>query len=439
MSTFARVAAFGITAMMLAPLAAWAQESIAVSVTPPLIQLTIGPGERWSSALKVTNTNTREVTYYATVLDFEATGEEGVGTFVPRVQVGVPTGPTSYSLASWIAMASSSVTVPAGESGEVPFTVAVPPDAEPGGHYAAILVGTQPGSAELTGPTMQISSYVSSLVFVRIRGEATESGRIREFRTEQYLHDTARADFLLRFENTGNTHLKPSGAITIYNMWGKERGELAVNQERHFGNVLPASTRRFAFAWEGEGGLTEIGRYSAVVTLAFGDDEKRNISATTYFWVVPRGPVSVTLASIVGFFILIAWFIRRYIRRALSLERQRLGVADTLAMPQPTATLAVLMEPLREGVVDLRRMTGTSPAQEARLPVIHESYAPLSFGGFLARYWLFFAFLVLVVCALLGSIWYARSALVSSRTFQITDVRIQEERPEKPENDAILE
>ena len=108
MSTFARVAAFGITAMMLAPLAAWAQESIAVSVTPPLIQLTIGPGERWSSALKVTNTNTREVTYYATVLDFEATGEEGVGTFVPRVQVGVPTGPTSYSLASWIAMASSS-------------------------------------------------------------------------------------------------------------------------------------------------------------------------------------------------------------------------------------------------------------------------------------------------------------------------------------------
>lgn len=431
MSTFARVAAFGITAMMLAPLAAWAQESIAVSVTPPLIQLTIGPGERWSSALKVTNTNTREVTYYATVLDFEATGEEGVGTFVPRVQVGVPTGPTSYSLASWIAMASSSVTVPAGESGEVPFTVAVPPDAEPGGHYAAILIGTQPSTMELSGPTMQISSYVSSLVFVRIRGEAVESGRIREFRTEQYLHDTARADFLVRFENTGNTHLKPAGTITIYNMWGKERGELAVNQERHFGNVLPGSTRRFSFVWEGEGGLAEIGRYSAIVTLSFGDDDKRNISATTYFWVVPRGPVAIALGSIMALIILVAWFIRRYVRRALSLERERLGIPDVPAVPQPSATLAILMEPLREGVVDLRRATSAAVVQDTSSPAPSTALAPLSFGGFVAKYRLFFAFLALIVLASSAAIWYARSASTSSRTFQITDVRIQEEQAEK--------
>jgi hypothetical protein len=408
-----------------------AQEAIAVTVSPPLIQLTIGPGETWSSALKVTNTNKHDVTYYATVLDFEATGEEGVGTFIPRVQLGAPTGPTGYSLASWIEMASTSVTIPAGESGDVPFTVRVPENAEPGGHYATILVGTQTGTGEITGPTMQISSYVSSLIFVRLRGEAIESGRIREFRTEQSVYDTADANFLLRFENTGNTHLKPQGDIVIYNMWGKKRGELAVNQERHFGNVLPQSTRRFSFAWTGEGSVADIGRYSAVVTLAFGDGDKRNISATTYFWVVPTVPLVTTLVSIAGFVLLIVWFIRRYIRRALSLERERLG---TTYMPttQQAPSLAVLMEPLREGVVDLRRATGARPQAHGEVAANQSqvAYAPLSFVGFLLKYKLFFVFVALVLVALWGSVVYVRSALVSSRTFQISDVRIEEEHIE---------
>ncbi|MEN9413247.1 MAG: hypothetical protein RLZZ342_334 [Candidatus Parcubacteria bacterium] len=430
MSTFVRLVVLTCIAACALPVAARAQEALAVTVSPPLIQLTIGPGETWSSALKVTNTNKRDVTYYATVLDFEATGEEGVGTFIPRVQLGAPTGPTGYSLASWIVMASTSVTIPAGESGSVPFTVQVPQNAEPGGHYAAILVGTQPGTGEITGPTMQISSYVSSLIFVRLRGEAIESGRIREFRTEQSVYDTADANFLLRFENTGNTHLKPQGDIVIYNMWGKKRGELAVNQERHFGNVLPQSTRRFTFAWAGEGSLADIGRYSAVVTLAFGDGDKRNLSAITYFWVVPTVPLATALAVIAGFVLIIVWFIRRYVRRALSLERERLG---TMHAPttQPTASLAVLMEPLREGVVDLRRATGTQMQQgEITATQPRPAYAPLSFIGFLLKYKLFFVFIALMLVALWGSVVYVRSALVSSRTFQISDVRIEEERIE---------
>jgi hypothetical protein len=399
--------------------------SMSVSVTPPLLQLTIGPGESWSSALKVVNSNPYDATYYASVVDFAAKGENGEGTFMPIIARGTTT-PNSYSLASWLTLPQEPVTVPAGRSADIPFTVNVPADAEPGGHYAAVLIGTDPGGIRLAGPTMRIASYVSSLIFVKIRGETTEQGRIREFRTDATLYDVPSAEFVLRFENTGNTHLKPQGDITIFNMWGKERGELAVNADNgNFGNVLPHSTRKFAFSWTGDTDLLDVGRYSAVVTLAYGDEGKKNISAVTYFWVVPTVPVATTLIAIVGVLGLLWWLIRRYIRRALEIERGRLAVPESAAQSAAHASIGVLLEPIREGVVDLRRATISEGAESAR--PTGTAAQPLSFLGFVRKYRLFFLFILVLSIAGWGTFFYLHKVMISSRNFQITDVKIEEE------------
>ncbi len=399
---------------------AFAQESMSVSITPPLVQLSIGPGESWTSTLKVINSNPYDATFYADVVDFAASGEQGQGTFIPLVG-GTSTGPLPYSLASWITLPASSLTLKAGESGSLQYTVHVPSDAEPGGHYAAILVGTEEGGMHLDGPTMRVSSYVSSLFFVKIRGETVEQGRIREFRTAREVSGDASADLILRFENTGNTHLQPRGDITIYNMWGKERGQLFVNADSgNFGNVLPHSTRRFSFSWKGEDDLFDIGRYSAVVTLAYGDEGKQNVSAVAYFWVVPTGPVAITLGSVVCVVLVLAWFIRRYIRRALMLERARLGLDASATEPQtPALNVQILMEPLREGVVDLRRAGQASPGT-----------SPVTYRSLARRYLLAFVFFVLVAMIMIGAFAYFHRVLVASRNFQITDVTIQEDVPQ---------
>lgn len=419
MSRFARIMAGIVLANLAAVPIVHAQQSVSVSITPPLIQLTIGPGESWSSTLKVVNSNPYDVTYYASIVDFAAQGEEGTGTFIPLVDAA-DTEPNSYSLASWTTLSKDPVVIEAGKSGDVPFTVRVPTFAEPGGHYAAILVGTDPGGVQLDGPTMRVSSYVSSLVLVRIRGEATESGRIREFRTDTAISATADADFILRFENTGNTHLRPQGDITIYNMWGKKRGELAVNQDGNFGNVLPQSTRKFGFRWSGDTDLFDIGRYSAVATLTFGEDGKRNISSTTYFWVVPAKPVALTLGSVLAFLLVLTWLIRRYIRRALLLEKERLGIAGSAPVSAPAVGMETFMEPIREGVIDLRRVAGASePASSIE--------SRLSLAAFLKKYRLFFIFVTVLVLGGWTGWSYFHKVLVPSRNFQITDVSIQQE------------
>ncbi len=393
---------------------AFAQAALSVTVTPPLIQLTIGRGENWASSLKVVNTNPYEVTYYAQVMDFSAEGEGGAASLTPVVSGA------SIGLASWVDVSDEPVIVPAGSSAEVPFTVNIPPGASPGGHYAAILVGTQPPKASTSGASVAVSTLVSSLLFVRIEGDVVERGRIREFTTERELYQNSEASFSLRFENTGNTHLLPRGLVTIYNMWGKERGVLPINESSSFGNVLPQSIRKFEFAWKGDMTISDIGRYSAVATLSYGEGEKQSASATAYFWVVPVVPVASVLGSILAFILIIVWMIRRYIRRALSLERERRGIA--LEAPTPP-TLATLAEPIREGVVDLRRAIHAEAPVQTTMQTNHR----ISIVAFAKKYTSFFAFIFLILAAFLVTRVFLGSALNPDHSFKVQETVSEQE------------
>jgi hypothetical protein len=364
---------------------------------------------------------------------------------IPVVDEATSSEASAYSLASWITLTSGPVTVAPGESGEIPFTVTVPTNAEPGGHYAAVLVGTQPNANAESGTHVSVSSYVSSLLFVTIKGDVIEKGRIREFSTTQSLYQSPQASFVLRFENTGNTHVKPEGNITIYNMWGKQRGQLAINQNSgNFGNVLPQSVRRFEFSWSGDNNPFDIGLYSAVVTLSYGQTEKQNVSATAYFWVVPIVPVSIAIGIILLIIILAAWFIRRYVRHALSLEKQRIGIVEDLySAPTeekaPESPSAILMQPIREGVIDLRALAG-APVESTEGQVSTAVPAPaahsrMTLAVFARKYRLFLAFLAVIAALSLGGYLYFKIVLIPERGFEIKDVQIHEESPQPVHND----
>lgn len=436
-AAFKKVALFAVCATFafsVAP-AASANDSLSVTVTPPLFQLTISPGESWSSALRIVNNNSYDVTYYAQLMDMQASGEEGRSKFIPIVNDPNDLSGQSYALAHWIHIGHDPILVRAGSTQDVPFSVQIPTTAEPGGHYAAILVGTEPSGLHATGTLLKVSSYVSSLLFVRIKGDLVENGRIREFLTSQQLYQTPKANFTLRFENLGNTHVRPQGDITIYNMWGKERGKVLVNQDSdsNFGNVLPKSIRRFQFSWEGSNDPFDIGLYSAVVTLAYGDNGKQNVTGKTYFWVVPVVPVVIGLGSVILFFLLLVWFIRRYIRRALMLEQQKYGVVSTKPQQAPSI-VETFIEPVRVGVVDLRNLSKAAPTtapvatratqREREVEVEQE---PRTAGQLLRKYRLFLFFIVVVLAGLLGAWIYFHTVLDGSKKFQITDVHIQAE------------
>ena len=303
---------------------AHAFEKLTLTITPPLFQMAIGPGEVWRSSLKIVNTNPYDLTVYAGTMNFEAGGEEGQGRFVPILESDA----SSFSLAKWIEITPDPIFIPQGKSVDIPFTVRIPPEAEAGGHYAAILVGTRPQNENQNGANILVSSQVSSLFLVRINGDVREEGYIQEFKTDRKFYEKPDIDFILRFANTGNVHLKPQGEIAIFNLWGREMGKIMINEKSDFGNVLPRSARKFIFNWQRDFNILEAGRFKAVAVISYGEDARQNVSHVVYFWVLPGKPLLVTLISFLTFVLIIIFLIRRYVKRSLASLEQRIIFAN---------------------------------------------------------------------------------------------------------------
>lgn len=313
------------------PSVAGAQVSQSLSVTPPLFELSILPGDVWQSQVKVLNNNPYELTVYAEVVNFAPVGEDGQGKFIPILND--PSLGKKVTLAEWIGVSPGPFTIEPEQAGDIPFFVDIPKDAAPGGHFAAILISTEP-PPEDGQMAVRTSQVVTSLFFVRVDGDVTEAGSIREFTVTDNIVPTPETNFKLRFENKGNVHLQPRGDILITNMWGKERGTIPINNQTNFGNVLPDSIREFNFSWKGEPSLADIGRYKAIVTLAFGEDGIQNVTATTYFYVVPIKATLITLLALVLSIAFLTWVIRSYVRRMLMLA----GIDPNIAKTAPRAS-----------------------------------------------------------------------------------------------------
>ena len=84
--------------------------------------------------------------------------------------------------------------------------------------------------------------------------------------------------------------------------------------------ILPRRSSRRASATIRRNGRRPgfaFGRYEAVGSFSYGDTEKKTISGTTSFWILPWKPIALFLGSILAIVLLMYASIRMYIRRKL--------------------------------------------------------------------------------------------------------------------------
>lgn len=302
----------------LAPLGA-----SALTISPPLMEFDARPGDSLVDVVKLYNETQEQLVLTASVQNFKAMGETGTPEFSDAAATG---------LASWIKVDETTVTLAPGERKSVLFTVKVPGDAEPGGHFAGILWAAG-GSAEEGTTGVGLMAKTGALVLVRVAGVVEEMGRVVSFGTDKPSYSYLPANFAMRFENIGNVHLKPAGMVEVRNMWGTKVASLAVNE--NLANVLPNSIRKFDAVWqknEVPAGASEWqkerenfawGKYTATVVLNYGVGEQ-TVTAQTSFWVFPW---RVTLFYVVLILIVVLllvqgvkkynkWLLKKYSRKA---------------------------------------------------------------------------------------------------------------------------
>lgn len=407
---FTAIALLVIISLFTFAATANAQSALSLSVSPTLFEMSANPTQEWTSQVRVINPNPYEITVFANVVNFAPQGEVGQGKFVPIIDEETK----GQTIAEWVEVSADPIVVPAEKAIEVPFVIKVPEDAPPGGHYAALLIGTKPPKEE-GAALVKTSQIVTTLLFLRVTGDVIESGNIRSFRTLDSVLERPEATFELRFENNGNVHILPQGEIRIKNMWGQERGVVPVNRTILFGNVLPDSIRKYTFTWTGEWSLADMGRYTAVAALAYGEDGRNFSSSETAFWVIPYKMLTVMLLVITGFIAFFTWAIKLYIRKMLSMAGVAPGVKAASSSRQK---MSVVVAPIEAGMLDLRGQWQQTTTWTERIEALVD---------FIKKYRTFFVALLLTLVFFVGAYSYIKSASESERAFNITVDGLSEE------------
>lgn len=273
-------------ALFLAP----AAQAGRFEVSPPKFDFTVNPGAVLRNTVNFTNKTGADVVITPDVLNFTyREGDEVTGSPDTYPADDIRTG---TELAHWVEMDREPVLVPNGATHSFVFTIVVPEDAQPGGHFGMIeLLATHPGAPSGVG----VTGGTGSLIFMRVEGETRDELNVERFHADDYSYRHLPVNFIIRIENTGNTHLRPVGNIFIKNMLGRQVASLTVNPQ--FRTVLPGSARRFDLVWEkkpvreSDSALRRelknfaFGKYEATLFLNYA--EGKVVSKTVTFWVIP--------------------------------------------------------------------------------------------------------------------------------------------------------
>lgn len=322
---------FGLLAIVLLP-----SKAFALSITPIRYEINGDPGSTISEEMTLFNETKNSQTFFVSFANFEAQGETGSPTFIdPKDGIG-----------TWMSTELASINLAPGQQKKVKFTIKIPKNAEPGGHFGAIFWGTNPGSSG----QISVGTKTGFLVLLTVNGEITEDAGLVDFqiRGNQWAFKQLPIMFQYRFSNQGGDRVKPTGNIIVRSILGWRVKKLNANP--YDGNVLPNTTRKITSEWsknlsvadrdaeinrnekysffkelESEWKNFAVGIFMAKAKVEFGVSKEIVKSDTVFFVVFPW-----ELILVIAFFATIIFFfgkraIRRYNRMIIRRAQQSLN------------------------------------------------------------------------------------------------------------------
>jgi len=298
--------------------------SLGLSVNPQIFEMDVFPGEVYKKKIKVGNLSEVAMPVAVRLTDFTAADESGEMLFDESSQ------DISFASRKWFKIEEPNFILEPGERKKINFTISVPENAEPGGHYAVMLFEPrlpsfyfkegQPRAIPVVGVLFLFSVKTLSLEPMNLEKqvEIVEFGIPKEQRLQNLekilasvgnivseaiaadisIVEKTPSDFILRIKNNDIFHHKLQGKLLIYNSLGKKIGETEIRRT----TILPGKVRGFpvAFSPEVSGKLkylpgsvsnflthnTIIGKYKVVLDL--GEERSAlDINQAITFWALP--------------------------------------------------------------------------------------------------------------------------------------------------------
>lgn len=309
-------------------------------ITSPLpINLSGPPGSVLTTDLKLKNGSTKTERLKLSLMKFSAYGEDGKPAIKDREK-----GDDYFD---WVSFYPSELDAPPNVWQTVKMTITLPKTAAFGYYYAAVISrADQPTKADNKTNSLIGSTAILVLVDAVVPGAKREA-KLTSFTTSKGIYEFLPANFSIKLNNSGNTHLVPTGNIFI-TKGNKTIATLSVNEAK--GNILPNSNRIYTTSWSdgfplyqtteqngqvilgpnnqaktslkwdfSKASKLRFGHYQAKLTLIY-DNGQRDVplEATVGFWVVPFRVILYALAIPIVPSVLVYILMKRRFKKRLA-------------------------------------------------------------------------------------------------------------------------
>ncbi len=138
-------------------------------------------------------------TFYASYENFSAQGETGAPAF----------SADKSGLDTWLVVTPMQVTIAPGQAIQIPYTITIPKDADPGGYFSAIFWSSAPPAT--ANDQVSIGAKVGLLVLLRVNGAVTESAGITQFdrNGHGFFYASLPVNLRYKFRNSGGDRVQP--------------------------------------------------------------------------------------------------------------------------------------------------------------------------------------------------------------------------------------
>ena len=282
---------------------------LSVAVSPTRIDIEAPPGAHLTQAIKFWNGTEGGLAIHVAGGDVAQQDEEG--------HAAVAEEDPANSLRDWVHPEYPDLTVFPKQEITLNFSVDVPPNADPGSHWGALLVTT---AQQSSGGGAAVQARSGTIILVRVLGDAKEKLRLESFSAPRFLQAPPVA-LQARFRNEGSVHEATHGFIEVRDMFGW----LAATGTLPERNVLPGTVRKIPL--EVSGGIW-FGRYTATLRATYGAEGTALPEATVRFWIVPWKRYGVHVLVVFAVLALAIWKRRNFQRSWYVLRTGKLPPAN---------------------------------------------------------------------------------------------------------------
>lgn len=268
-----------------------------IQISPVTFNFEIKPGETQTGNILITNRNDETMDYVMELEIFENSSETGVPSFTAvKPTEGVST------FIDWVKFPNGDKgSIEVGKSKEVNFTISVPADAEPGGHYGAIF-------AKQTKPLIEganqvgVAARVGALTLISVPGKTTQGAQILEFKAPKFVWKGT-INIKMRVQNTGSVHFDSNAIAKLQNIIGEPT---SLDMGTH--TLLPKNIRVFEATWQKK---YPFGYYKITPTATDGDGNIVSGAAVT-IWAIPLVIVIPIIIFLILLILIVGYFKRHF-------------------------------------------------------------------------------------------------------------------------------